>query len=350
MMKPRLRGEVGSLLTGPQELRQADAAMFVGARQRLREAEQQIARAAGRPEDDAAHEGGALDPLGLHQARNDGGLDQRGFARAAGAGEKEKRRALMRLRSQLLDGLADEGVAPMKNGRMLEFVRLEATEGRASPQRRRRRGVGVHRRDAPLDQLAQGLLEAGGEFIQGRIGVEAGEKGAAVGEMPLPEAAEGVELRQTLRAGSGVTGVDGRRREIAKGENVGRPPLARRFQRVLVFPFGSGDGSTSVHPAIFAQGRALRQRRAEPRPDDQDDDVASARRVDRILEMTRGEHRLVFPAIGLEREEPVVIGAELVDDELRPQPLLRHVARRGNEELQAPHIPSCSTSRPSDRR
>ena len=51
--------------------------------------------------------------------------------------------------------------------------------------------------------------------------------------------------------------------------------------------------------------------------------------------MPSRQHRLVFPAIGLEREVAAIVLAQPVDDQLHAQPFLEHVPRRRNEQPQA---------------
>ena len=132
----------------------------------------------------------------------------------------------------------------------------------------------------------------------------------------------------------GVARIDRRGTDIAERQQVGRFLLPRDLQRLLVFPFGTGYRRTAVNAAVFALRGLLRQRRAEPRPQDQNDDVEGARRLDRILEMCGREHRLVLPSIGFDGEEAAVILRQLVNDECGAQPFIRHVGRRRDENSQ----------------
>ena len=94
-------------------------------------------------------------------------------------------------------------------------------------------------------------------------------------------------------------------------------------------------GTRPSMPRYSRSGSFLRQPRAEPRPQDQHDDVERARRLDGVLEMAGGQHRLVLPPVALDGEEPAVILSELVDDELGAQPFVRDIARRRYENSQA---------------
>ena len=133
----------------------------------------------------------------------------------------------------------------------------------------------------------------------------------------------------------GVLRVDRRLAGVAEHHQIGKPPLLRRAQSVLVLPLGSGDRRAAVGAAVLAQRRRLRQRRAEPRPQDEDDHVEGARRFDRILEMSRRQHRLVLPEIRLDREEAAVVLRQLVDDETGAQTLHLNVAGRRDEHSDA---------------
>src|SRR5206468_9393289 len=110
--------------------------------------------------------------------------------------------------------------------------------------------------------------------------------------------------------------IDRGRTGVAERQDVRRATLARRLERLLVFPLRSGDRGAAVQTPVLANRRLLRQRRAEPRPQDQDDDVEGAWRIDRVLEMPGRQHRLVLPPIGLDGEEPAVFLSKLVDDEI----------------------------------
>ena len=59
-----------------------------------------------------------------------------------------------------------------------------------------------------------------------------------------------------------------------------------------------------------------------------------ARRIDRVLEMTGGEHRLMLPPVGFDREKAAVILRQPVDDEIGPQPLIGHIPGRRDEHPQ----------------
>jgi hypothetical protein len=75
--------------------------------------------------------------------------------------------------------------------------------------------------------------------------------------------------------------------------------------------------------------------RAEPRPKNEDNDVERARRIDGVLKMPGGEHRLVLPTIGFDRGKSAVFLRQTINDEIGAQPLVRHIARRGKKHPQA---------------
>jgi hypothetical protein len=85
----------------------------------------------------------------------------------------------------------------------------------------------------------------------------------------------------------------------------------------LELPLGAGDWNPSVDAAIFFRG----QRRAEPRPQNQDENIRFTRRQDGVLEMPGRQHRFGFPEVRLDVEETRVVLGELFNDQCRPSPL-----------------------------
>ena len=67
-----------------------------------------------------------------------------------------------------------------------------------------------------------------------------------------------------------------------------------------------------------------------------DDERELRRRLDSVLEMPGRQHRLIFPPIRLDREEPSELLLKLVDDERRPQTFIRNVTRRRYEYSEQP--------------
>src|SRR5262249_10918965 len=63
-------------------------------------------------------------------------------------------------------------------------------------------------------------------------------------------------------------------------------------------------------------------------------------------EVSRRQHRLVFPAIAGDRKEAAVVLGELVDDQGGAQPLVGHVAGRRNENPHALWHPAISIPGP----
>lgn len=210
---------------------------------------------------------------------------------------------------------------------MLEAVGLQAAKRRAGPARGTSLGR-RQRRDPPLDQLAQRLFQPRRELLERRVFVVRREKNPAIGEVPPPERIERIELGDALGARLRITRIDRGGAGVAEREQVGRAMRSRTAQRVLILPLGACHRGAAVDAAILAQGRLLGQRRAEPRPQDEDDDIALARRRERVLEMPGRDQRLVLPADHLEAHVPAEFLGKLVDDEPGAQPLVRHVAGR----------------------
>jgi hypothetical protein len=74
-------------------------------------------------------------------------------------------------------------------------------------------------------------------------------------------------------------------------QDLGGVALVVRFERVLEFPLGTTDLPTRERSGEFAAG----QGRAEPRPQNDDNNVGVARRGDQFLEMMGGHQRLALP-------------------------------------------------------
>ena len=121
------------------------------------------------------------------------------------------------------------------------------------------------------------------EFLERAVFVIGAEKDAAVGEVPLPEGIERIELGDASRPDLDIARIDWCRAHIAEGENVGGAAIARGLECFLVFPFGPGHRGTAVDATVFARRGLIGERSAEPRPQDQHDDVERAGRLDGIL-------------------------------------------------------------------
>jgi hypothetical protein len=233
----------------------------------------------------------------------------------------------VRVRRQLLRRPGNQAGAPKEDGRVLELVGLQATEGRAGPGRSGLCPVARQRSDAPLDQRAQRLLQTLRELLECLIVLKGGEQHPAIGKVPLPESIERLELRETLCPRVRVERIDGRMADVAIGQNVWGAARACGLERVFVLPFGPGDRHPAVDSPIGADCRLLRQRRAEARPQNQEHDIRSARQLDSILEMPGRQHGLILPAVAVEEEEPTILLRELVDDQGGAQPLGGHIPR-----------------------
>src|SRR5262249_382081 len=139
----------------------------------------------------------AADPLRLHQPRHERSLDQRRLTGAAGATDQQKGCASARLRRQLLRCFGYHAIASEEDGRVLEPVPLQPTEGRAGPERLGLHLVARQRSDTPLNELAQRLLQTLCELLKRLILLIGREKHPAIGKVSLPERIERIELLQT---------------------------------------------------------------------------------------------------------------------------------------------------------
>lgn len=160
------------------------------------------------------------------------------------------------------------------------------------------------------------------EAVKGRD-----ELAFAVLEIALPEGFEGAHLPDGRLhfGGAAAPGLAGD--ILAVDQEVGDAALAAGTQRVLVLPLGAGDRRAAVEPAILAPAGPLRQRRAEARPHDDDDDVGRRRRDDAVLEMPRGEQRLLLPEHRDQVEEAGEIALQPPEHDRRAAPLVVDVAR-----------------------
>ena len=112
-----------------------------------------------------------------------------------------------------------------------------------------------------------------------------------VGEPLAKERVDPLLLVEALAGGVGVAEADGRLGGLAVHQDLGRVALAIRFERVLELPLGAADLSVRERPGESVAG----QRRAEARPQNDDDDVGVVRRSDQVLEVMRSEERLALP-------------------------------------------------------
>src|SRR5688572_2234134 len=273
------------------------------------------------------HEKLRYDPC-LHQGR---------LAGAAGAQYEQERRACRGAGDQLNHGLRQCIVLTEEDRRMLELVGFQSAKRcpRPYPPARFVTGRG-HGRNALLDELAQVFLECRGKLSAAReLGIGA-QIGALVGEVPRPEPVELLELADILPPALGIQGSYARVLAAAVDQQVGCADVPGSLQGFLVLPLRSRYRRAPVDAAVFTHYRALRQRRSQPRPDNQHDDVECARGLNRVLEMPRGNHRLVLPEIGLDREEARVVLRQAFDRECRDLARRNDIARRGKKDPQPP--------------
>src|SRR6516225_9551000 len=94
-----------------------------------------------------------------------------------------------------------------------------------------------------------------------------GQKDAFVFKVTLPKGVERHDLPELLSTPAGLAG-DAIVAAVTEDEEIGEAGFAVMVPRVLVLPFGAGDRRAPVRSGI---GR--RQICAEPRPQDQNDDV-----------------------------------------------------------------------------
>ena len=229
-------------------------------------------------EHDAPQECDAWDASWHEELRNDARLYERRLAGAAGSQHEQERQACRGARDQLDHGLRQGIVLTEEDRRMLELVGFQSAKRRLHPYPRARFVTGRdHGRNALLDELAQMFLECRSKLRAAReLGVGA-EIGSLVGEVPGPEPVELPELLDILPLALGIQGLYARVLAAAVDEEIRRSDLPGSFQGFLVLPLGSGHGRAPVHAAVLTHLGAFRQRRTQPRPDDQHDDVECAR-------------------------------------------------------------------------
>ena len=333
-----MRGKTRNRLARPDEFRQTLVRGNLHrepAGQRIKEI-LALLRIAG-AEHDAPQERDAWYASRHEELRNDARLYERRLAGAAGSQHEQERRACRGARDQLDHGLRQGIVLTEEDRRMLELVGFQSAKRRLHPYPRARFVTGRdHGRNALLDELAQMFLECRSKLRAAReLGVGA-EIGSLVGEVPGPEPVELPELLDILPLALGIQGPYARVLAAAVDEEIRRSDLPGCLQGFLVLPLCSGHGRAPVHAAVFTHLRALRQWRSQPRPDDQHDDVECAGRLDRVLEMPRGDHCLVFPEIGLDPEEARIVLRQAFDGQCRDLARGNDIARRGKEDSQPP--------------
>jgi hypothetical protein len=236
----------------------------------------------------------------------------------------------------LLRGLGNQRITPEEDRFMLEFVGFEAAKWCSKPDRRiADLLIADVVLDTAFDQGAQGAFEPLGEVFERAVGVISGKKHAAIGKMPLPKCVQRLELTEPASLRVEVERLNGRGADVAKGKDVGCAAFANPLQRFLEFPFGPGHRHPVVQAAVFANSGFLRERGPQPRPEDKNDNVKLAGRIDRVLERARCQHRLVLPAVTIKSVETAVVLRQLVNDKVGAQALVRHITRRGNENPQA---------------
>ncbi len=267
------------------------------------------------------------------QAGHNSGLRQRRLAGAAGAENQEKGPAGVGVFHQPLDRRLGRRAPPEKDRRVLEAIGLQSAEW-AAPEpyggRRCLRIAGLT--DAALDQAAQIGFELELECVELGKFTEGRPELAAPDEISAPERFQALQLPPKLFEVGGGLVFRLRGGLLAVGKQVRQSVLLARSQRVLELPLGAGDRSAPVDAAILSHLGALGQRRSQPRPQDQHDDVAFARRHDRVLEVSARQHRLGLPEDRRDVEEPRVVLGHFLDHERGAPPLRIHVGRRGNED------------------
>ena len=173
------------------------------------------------------------------------------------------------------------------------------------------------------------LLELALEFIERDETIERRLEAAVVGlEMPLPEALQRLPLPADLLELLGPTESRKALGELAVHQQIGHALAALAgLDRLLELPLGACHRDAAVKSLIFPQLGARRQRRSQPRPQDQNDDVGGRGGIDDVLEMSRAEHRLVFPKHGRDVEEPGEFALQTADHQGGPATFVADVAR-----------------------
>jgi hypothetical protein len=219
--------------------------------------------------------------------------------------------------------------AAEEDRRILVFIRQQGAEWRLVPADRhaRRRGPG-----AAFEQRMEVVVKLFLEFRGGGKAVRGG--GVALSVFGLEPSryklTHEIALTDPISYGFIVIKFPGDRHRLAIEQQFGNAALAGPGKRVLELPFRAGNWTS---PRDRAAELVLGQRHAEPRPQEDDNDVSAARRRDvlRVLEVVRGDQRLALPQHRLDTKMIGKLPVQPGDDLLGLEPLRPHIGRRRNE-------------------
>ena len=211
---------------------------------------------------------------------------------------------------------------------MLEVEGLQPAKRRTGPLLVFRRG---HAPDPAAYPVAQVMLElffeAGGlvELAIGRF-----ERPVGVAKPPIDKAVDRVELGGLLLAAVAVAHRELNVRGLQVKDQLGPPASLIPGSGVFELVFGAGIVAAAIGPAEL-----LRQRGADPRPQDEDREVGLADVQDLGLEGFRGAQQAALPQIGFEDDKAAKLELQPLDHRRRHRPLGTDISRRRHKNPQA---------------
>ena len=246
--------------------------------------------------------------------------------------------------AQDVDHLGDQAGAAAIDQRVLEIERLQAAERRAFPDLllRRRLFDALEPVANPFAQMDfDQLLELRRllEIVEGRP-----EGAVRIAEPPVDELAHRIELGDLLGALLAVLHRQPHFGGLQVAEDLRRLALLEAMQRALELVFGAGAVSAAVGPAELLE----RQRRADPRPQDEQREIGLLDVEDLRLEGVGGAQQAALPQVGLELDLAAEFKLQPLGDGERDGTLGTDVSRRGHEHTQPKQWPTPASPRSCD--
>jgi hypothetical protein len=274
----------------------------------------------------AAHAGDVLEQKRPGQPRHQPGAQERGLAAAARSAHDDEAGlpgwALLQAPEQAADLLLAAG----EHALVADVEGAVGAERAALPLAAAGTGGTALGADAAVQQLAQLRFH---QLAECRIAVEvpecAPEGVVFVEEIGAEEVIEPTPVLHRLARAGAIGDVHQLRRRLAIDQHLRRAGARRGLDGVDELPLGAGHA-----PVGF-----LRQRRAEPGPEDHQHDLAVLGLGQAGLEGAIGGERLFLPQHRLELEIGQILPAQALDDVLDGGALVLHVGGRGDEHADA---------------